>query len=131
MGNLNKKSGILSFIQEDNLEMIIGVIGGAIFVLLLLQQSKYYKNLSEKKLGEKRDCGECGSPSGDGDEGGKKKKKCENPDYDEKSTRLGKAKSFIGKKVRKAFNAEKSGSAIKEENTKLEMKKERNKLNST
>jgi len=125
------KSGILSFIQEDNLEMIIGVIGGAIFILLLLKQSTYYKNLSEKKLGESRDCGECSSPSGDNDDDGGKKKKCENPNYDPKSTKFGRAKAFIGKKVRKAFNAEKSESEIKEENRINEMKEEKNKLNST
>ena len=44
---------------------------------------------------------------------------------------MGKLKSFVGKKVRKAFNAEKADSRMKEENSKLEMAKEQDKLNST
>jgi len=129
---VNKNSGILSFIQGDNLEMIIGTISGAIFVLLLLQQSKYYKSLSSKTP-EKRDCGDCGSPTGEGDGDDKqdKKKKCLNPSYDPKTTKMGKLKAFVGKKVRKAFNAEKADSKMKEENSKLEMAKEQDKLNST
>jgi hypothetical protein len=127
---VNKKEGILSFIKDDNQEMIIGVVAGAILILLLLQQSKYYSSLSNTTP-EKRDCGECGAPSGDGDDGKDNKTKCMNPDYDPKSTKMGKLKAAIGNKVRKTFNAEKSDSRMKEENSKLEMAKEKKKLNST
>ena len=83
-------------------------------MLLLLQQSKYYKSLSDKTP-QRRNCGDCGAPTGEGDDGGEdKKKKCINPDFDEKSTTMGKFKSIVGNKVRKAFNAEKSDSRMKE-----------------
>ena len=130
---VNGSSGILSFIQDDNKEMIIGIVGGAIAVILLLQQSKYYKSLSSK-VPARRDCGDCGAPTGDaaGDDDDKSKpKRCLNPDYDPKSTKLGKLKSIVGNKIRKTFNANKSESALKEEKAKLEMANEQKKLNST
>ena len=99
--------------------------------MLLMKQQKYFKNLSDK-VPKSRDCGDCGAPdlSEEGDDKNKQKK-CLNPDYDPKSTRLGKISSFVGDKVRKKLNATKADSTVKEEQRQQDSAKEKQSINST
>ena len=128
---VNKSEGLLSFIQPDNQDMMMGIISGALILMLLVKQQKYFKNLSDK-VPKSRDCGDCGAPdlSEEGDDK-KSNKKCLNPDYDPKSTRLGKISSLIGDKVRKKFNANKADSTVAEEQRQQDNIKEKQSINST
>ena len=92
-GSFKQDISYLDFITPENQEMMLGIVGGALVILLSLQQSKYYKSLSSSKP-QSRSCGNCAAPpAGDDDVVSGKKKKCLNPDYDPKNKKWRKGMS--------------------------------------
>ena len=99
-GNSRKNVKFFDFITPENQEMMLGIIGGALIILLAVQQSKYYKQLSSKKP-EPRNCGAgCGPPPDSEEENVKGKSgKCPNPAYDPLNKKWRKGLSSISKKI--------------------------------
>ena len=129
---VNGGEGPLSFIKEDNQGMIIGTVSGAILILLMLQQSKYYGSLSNNKP-KSRNCGDdCSAPMGESEDGEKKSEKCPNPTYDPTKytflgVKTGKIKEDIKTGFRKKMGANKTDEKLAEEKRIEYAKKEKTK----
>jgi hypothetical protein len=99
-GDSKKNVKMFDFITPENQEMMLGIVGGALVILLIIQQNKYYKGLSNDKP-TPRNCGAgCGPPpSSEDDNVSGKSGKCPNPYYDPKNKKWRNNLSSISKKI--------------------------------
>jgi len=124
-----QSEGFFSFITKENREMILGTVGGAIVILLLMKQSSYYGSLSNKSP-KSRDCTEgCEPDYVEPDE--KSSGKCKNPDYDPERTMIGRLKATAGEKMRTMANANKSQNVVDNEAEIRRIKKDTEKMGNT